>query len=295
MRLPKFVCVTLLMAAATLSATKQAHAEQRRDWMVAAQPSGTYANIDVIFPGAQFQLEHRVPFYGVANELNIKANVLPTIVFMESQLDADLRLVVLSLGGSVGFRDVFHNITFGPNDTNFDRVARRSIDLGGSYTNQFSTFGEGRATLSLPLNDYMVFQSINALRFEGGPDRTFDWRLGIVRDAGMQVRSDTVLFFKHRNWGALGPQVQVLNYPLAGVRNTQVNYGFTFTTRPGLRARNDIFFLSVLFGIGGTVNGVPTQDVYGNHLFKMPVTFQLAYRTVFEIAGPKRPGQSDDD
>jgi hypothetical protein len=80
---------------------------------------------------------------------------------------------------------------------------------------------------------------------------------------------------------------------LAGVRNTQVNYGFTITTRPGMRARNDIFFLSVLFGIGGTVNGVPTENVYGNHLFKMPVTFQVAYRTVFEISGPKKPGETD--
>jgi hypothetical protein len=50
----------------------------------------------------------------------------------------------------------------------------------------------------------------------------------------------------------------------------------------------------MLFGIGGTVNGQPTENVYGNHLFKMPVTLQLAYRTVFEISGPKRPGESDD-
>jgi hypothetical protein len=261
--------------------------------MVAPQPAGTYANVDVIFPGTQLQLEHRIPFYGVANELNIKANVLPTIVFMESQVDADLRLVVLSIGGSVGFRDVFHSITFSPTDTNFDRVARRSIDLGGAYDNQFSGFGEGRATLSLPLNEHMVFLSVNALRFEGGPDRTFDWRLGIVRDAGMLIRSDTTLFLKHRKFGAIGPQVQVLNYALAGVRNTQVNYGFTFTTRPGLRARNDVLFLSVLLGMGGTINGVPTENIYGNHLFKMPITFQLAYRTVFEISGPHKPGTAD--
>jgi hypothetical protein len=45
--------------------------------------------------------------------------------------------------------------------------------------------------------------------------------------------------------------------------------------------------------MGGTVNGAPTGDVYGNHLFKVPLTFQLAYRTVFEIAGPKKPGGDD--
>jgi len=293
MRLPKFVCVTLLMAA-TLSATKHAQAEQRRDWMVAPQPAGTYANIDLVFPGAQLQLEHRIPFYGVANELNIKANVLPTLVFMESQVDADLRLVVLSLGASAGFRDVFHNISLDSGER-FDRTGRRDVEWGGLSNNQISGFGEARATLSLPLNEHMVFLSVNGLRFEGGPDRTFDWRLGIMRDAGMLFRSDTTLFLKHRSFGAIGPQVQILNYPLDGLRNTQVNYGFTFTTRPGLRPRNDILFLSVLVGIGGTINGVPTGDVYGNHLFKMPVTFQFAYRTVFEISGPRRPGDRDND
>src|ERR1700709_1651925 len=113
MRLPKFVCVTLLMAAA-LSAPKQTQADQRRDWMVAPQPAGTYANIDIVFPGAQLQVEHRTAIYGMANELNIKASVLPTVVFTEAQVDADLRLVVLSIGASAGVRDTFHNITVGP-------------------------------------------------------------------------------------------------------------------------------------------------------------------------------------
>lgn len=289
MRFPKFVCVTLLMAAA-LSAPKSTRADQRRDWMVAPQPAGTYANIDVVFPGAQLQLEHRIAIYGVANELNIKASVLPTIVFTESQVDADLRLVILSIGASAGVRDTFHNITVGPNDR-FDRAARRDIEWSGNVENLVAGFGEGRATLSLPFNDNMVFQSVNGMRFESGPDRTFDWRLGIMRDSGMLLRSDSTLFLKHRSFGAIGPQLQILNYPFNGQRNTQINYGFTFTTRPGLRPRNDIFFLSVLFGVGGTVNGVPTGDVYGNHLFKMPVTFQLAYRTVLEIAGPRRPGE----
>lgn len=270
------------------------HAQQARDWMVAAQPSGTYANVDVIFPGAQVQLEHRIPFYGAANELDLKVNALPTIVFYESQIDADLRLVVLTLGASAGIRDTFHNIEFA-SGAKFDRVARRDVEFGGTYGNAFTTFGEARATLSLPMNDHLVFNSINALRFESGGDRTFDWRLGIVRDAGMLFRSDTVVYYKNRHFGAIGPQVQILNFALDGIRNTEVNYGFTFTTRPGLRARNDIFFLSVLLGIGGTVNGVPTGFVYGAHLFKVPATFQIAYRTVLEIAGPSHKGQEDDN
>jgi hypothetical protein len=278
-----------VVSLATLFGPAAAAAEQPRDWMVSAQPGGTYANLDVLFPGVQLQLERRIPIYRQANELDLRINALPTLIFYESQADVDLRLVVLTLGGSAGFRDTFHNLEFAPGQR-FDSAARRDAEFGGNYNNAITGYGEGRATLALPLNDQVVFLSVNALRFEGGRDRTFDWRLGVVRDAGMLLRSDTTLFFKHRSFGAIGPQVQVLNYSLNGFRNTQVNYGFTFTTRPGLRKRNDIFFLSVLVGAGGTVNGVPTEDVYGAHLFNMPINFQLAYRTVLEIAGPSRPG-----
>lgn len=292
MRLLWTLSATLLLASSL--APRFVRAEQARDWMVAAQPAGTYANIDVIFPGAQLQLEHRIRFYGQANELNLKANVLPTVVFSEAQLDADLRLVVLSLGGSVGYRTVFHNLAF-DHGQNYDAAARRDMEFAGRFDTMNAGYAEGRATLSLPMNDHLVFLSVNALRFEGGLDRVYDWRLGIMRDSGMLFRSDTTVFYKSRSFGAIGPQLQVLNYSLDGLRNTQLNYGFTFTTRPGLRPRNDIFFLSVLFGIGGTVNGVPTADMYGNHLFRIPVTFQLAYRTVLEIAGPPKPGHDSDD
>jgi hypothetical protein len=288
-----FAAAALLVAAA-VGGPSSTRADQPRDWMVAAQPGGTHLNIDVVFPGVQAQLEHRIPIYGKANELTFKVNALPTLVFYESQADVDLRLLVLSLGASGGFRDVFHNIEFGPNDK-FDSAARRDVEFGGRYNSAMSGFGEGRVTLSLPFNDSLVFVSVNGFRFEGGRDRTFDWRLGIVRDAGMLVRSDTTLFIKHRSFGAIGPQVQILNYALNGFRNTQVNYGFTFTTRLGLRDRNDLLFLSVLFGVGGTVNGISTQDVYGNHLFKIPMTVQLAYRTVLELSHESKPGHEDED
>ena len=288
--------------AAVLSVTAAAipcatRADQPRDWMVAAQPGGTYANLDIVFPGVQAQLEHRMPIYGKANELAFKINALPTLVFYESQADVDLRILVLSLGASVGVREVFHNIEFGPMDK-FDAAARRDVEFGDRYNQYKSGFGEGRVTLALPFNDHVVMQSVNGFRFEGGRDRTFDWRLGIVRDAGMLIRSDTTLFIKDRSFGAIGPQIQILNYALnyavTQQRITQINYGFTFTTRAGLRDRNDLFFLSVLFGIGGTINGVPTQDVYGNHLFKLPMTLQLAYRTVLELVPESKPGHTDD-
>jgi hypothetical protein len=296
MRLDKVSLFAALIATAWV--TQTARADQPRDWMVAAQPAGTYANLDVIFPGMQATLEHRISIYGkTANELDFKINALPTAEFYESQADVDLRILFLSLGASAGFRDVFHNLEFAPYEK-FDRAARRDKEFGGYYDNALTGYGEGRVTLSLPFNDHLVLLSVNGLRFEGGRDRTFDWRLGIVRDAGMLLRSDTTLFVKGASWGAFGPHVQVLNYAMNGVRNTQINYGFTFTTRPGLRNRNDIFFLSMLFGVGGTINdggpvAYPTGGVYGAHLFLAPLTFELAYRAVLEISGPSKSGDPD--
>lgn len=291
MRVSK-VLVSWVVVAAACWFTGVARADQPRDWMVAAQPGGTYMNLDVIFPGVQAQLEHRMPVYGQANELTLRINALPTLVFYESQADVDLRIVILTLGASVGFREVFHALEFGPGER-YDRVGRRDVEFGGNYGKSASAFGEGRATLSLPFNDWAVFQSVNSVRVEGGRDRVFDWRLGIMRDSGALFRSDTTLFLKDRSFGAFGPRVQLLNYKLDGLSNTQINYGFTFTTRPGLRRRNDILFLSVLFGVGGTVNGLATERTYGNHLFKAPVTFELAYRTVLELAGPDAPGEDE--
>lgn len=291
------VLVTCLVAAGFVSAVlsaRPAQAEQAQDWMVAAQPGGTHLNLDVVFPGVQAQLEHRIPIYGQANELTFKVNALPTLVFYESQADVDIRLLVLSLGASLGFREVLHSLEFQRGER-YTSQGRRNREFGGQFTERFGSFGEGRATLSLPFNDNVVFQSINSLRFEGGPDRVFDWRLGVVRDAGAYFRSDTTLYLKHRSFGAIGPRVQLLNYKLDGLSNTQVNYGLTFTTRLGLRKRNDLLFISVLLGIGGTVNGLPTDEVYGNHLFKIPATVELAYRTVLELSHPAKPGHENDE
>lgn len=262
--------------------------------MVGPQPGGTLLNLDVVFPGVQAQLEHRVPIYNIANELWLKANALLTLPFYESQADVDLRLVILSIGGSVGYRSVFRGFEFKAGEP-IDRVHRRDRELGGDTDTITNGFGEGRATLALPFNDYAVFLSINSLRFEGGPDRTFDWRLGVVRDDGMYVNSNSTLFIKHKSWGAIGPQLQVLNFPLDGQRQTQVNYGFTIVGRPGLMRKNDLIFLSMLFNFDTPDSGYAAGDVYGNHLFYTPMTFQFAYRTVFELQDKAIPWEEDED
>jgi hypothetical protein len=271
-------------------------ADQARDWMAGPQPGGTVLNLDVVFPGTQATIEHRVPIYGIVNELWLKANALLTLPFYESQVDVDLRLIVLSIGGSVGYRNNFRALEFAPGES-VDREARRKDELGGDWDDVSNVYGEGRVQLALPFNDHALFWSVNGMRFEGGPDRIFDWRLGVPRDSGMYVNSNNTLFYKHRDIGAFGPQLQILNFAYDGVRRTQVNYGFTFTTRPGFMRKNDILFLSMLFNFDksdGTTTGESPSDIYGTHLFFGPYNFQLAYRMVFELSGPPDDDEEDE-
>jgi hypothetical protein len=263
-----------------------AHAEQPRDWIIAYQPGGTYLYTDWLGLGFQAQLEHRLPFFQGANELDLRVNVEPSLFYYESQADVDVRILVLTLGASVGFRDNFFNIAFKPGEDVGYQGRRHAVTH-----NSVNGFGEGRATLGLPFNDYVALISQFGARFEGGTDRTFDWRLGIVRDSGIFLHSDTALMFHNRTLGGIGPQVQVLRYDLDGHRNTQVNFGFVYAGRVGIRRRYDAVLLSVLFGLTGDINGVPTSQIYGDHYLKWPVVIQFGYRIQWELQGPKKPSE----
>ena len=90
----------------------RASAEQRNDWMLMAGKPGTYLNLDVVFGALQASLEHRMNIFGGANTLALKGSVLAAIPYGSTQLDADLRLVILNLGVSVGAQDIWMNQTF---------------------------------------------------------------------------------------------------------------------------------------------------------------------------------------
>lgn len=263
-----------------------ARADQPRDWMIAAQPDGTDLFIDAILPGAQLTAEHRIPIYGFANQLTFRGNSLYTAAFYESQADVELRILALTLGATGGFRSSFRSMEFEA-DEPIDRHARRLRTVDGDFTEATYGFAEGRATLSLPINDYVVFNGINSMRFEGRPPRSVDWRNGVVRDDNVLWKSDLMLFLKHRDWGGIAPMMQILDFGLGGRRFTQFNYGFILATRPGIQQADDILFLQVIFHPGATLGGVDNSDVYGLDVLFSPITFQLAYRTVLPLWRPE--------
>jgi hypothetical protein len=277
--------ITLILSSILFSLPSGARADQTRDFMIAAPENGTFAFLDLIFPGIQTGIEQRVPIYGNANQLVLRANALYLVPFYESQADVDLRLLVLTLGASAGFRYDFRSLEFQENER-LDRHYRRIREIDGRATDAFWGFGEVRATLSLPINDYVLANGINTYRGQGSPDRTFDWRNGIVHD-GTLFRSDIMLFFKHPDIGGIAPLWQILNFELGNKRYTQFNYGFMAVTRPGFMRANDILLLQVLIHPGSTLGGYDNSFSYGSHLFYQPFTFLVAYRMILPIWRPE--------
>ena len=159
------------------------------------------------------------------------------VPFYESQADVDLRLLVLTLGASAGFRSDFRSLEFAAGRVARSRTTAASARSTGARLTASWGFGELRATVSLPINDYVLFnahQHVCATR--AGPTATFDWRNGIVHDGtAVPVRHHAVLqaprLRRHR------PMMQILNFELGDKRFTQINYGCLRRDAPRLHAR----------------------------------------------------------
>jgi hypothetical protein len=249
--------------------------------MLAAQRAGTFVNLDAVFGAFQAGLEQRINIFGGANQLTIRGSAVAAIPFGSTQLDADLRIVILTLGGSVGAMDVWQNQTFAPGEA-ITRKQRREREAAGNINNEGWGFAEGRAQLALPFNDYALFNTVHSYRVTGAPLRTFDNNIGVVHD-GNYYRGDFQLFFKHPDVGGIAPTLQLLNFPLDGVRHTQVNYGVTFVSRAGLVRRDDLILFQLLYHPGGDLGGYDNKTVYGLATIRGPIMFTLAYRSVINL------------
>ncbi len=268
--------VAALLAGVTITNTTSA--DQRRDFMArqGQKTNTTYAVVDLFLPGIQANIEHRRSIYGSANELILRGGGIASYPFGQIKLDVDIRLVVLFLGVSVGVNDTWRNLQSEPGQQ-IHRKERRELDFSGDFNTATFGFAEARAQLALPMNEYVIFNSVNSVRYEARPDRSFDWFLGVVHDGGNYVRSDNMLLFKHRDWGGLGPLLQILDFPLDNERHTIVNWGAMFVARPGIRRRDDIFLFQILFHTG------PFKDSFGVHTYRGPFNLLIAYRSLIEL------------
>jgi hypothetical protein len=280
MKLGKVLGLGAVLVGLTL-APMRASAEQRHDWMLAAGDPGSYLNLDVVFGALQATFEQRMNIFGGANTLTLRAGALAAIPYGSTQVDADMRIVILNIGASVGAQDFWINQTF-EKGVLPSRKLRREREAGGDFNSSVFGFVEGRAGIVLPFNDYLLFNNINAFRLMGSKANTFDYNSGVVHD-GNYLRSDFQLFVKSESIGGIGPMFQVLNFPYLGERRTQMNFGFMYVSRAGLVARNDLILFQMLFHAGDTFGGYDNSDVYGLAVLRGPIAFTLAYRSVINL------------
>jgi hypothetical protein len=271
-----------LLALWLACASGGARAQQRQDWMLDIQPKGSFAIVDYFGTGGMLTLEQRIPIYGNANDLTVGTTMIGSYPLGEAVARADLRILFLNIGGSLGYRTVWRHLSFEPGDDgeyceHCDRGSRRHQDelFGRTPGSDEYPYAEARGTLLLPFNDYLVGTTTFALRYEGRRDRSYDWFYTSVYDSGVLGRWEAQLFIKHREWGGIGPYLQLLSLPRAGEHESQFAAGFNAVTRLGLLPRNDLLFLTFLIR--------PGDDIYGQQSYYAPVRALLIYRMLFTL------------
>jgi len=259
----------------------QARAQQRQDYMFDFQPEGTNLLIDYFGTGAMLTLEQRQRIYAESNDFTAATTVVAAYPLGEAVARLDLRILFLSLGGTLAYRAVWRDLSFEPGEDSYcedcDRVARRRRDslFGRSPGTDSYPYAELRGTLLFPFNDYVVAATTGALRYEGRRDRSYDWFYTSIYDRGVLGRWETQLYVKHRDWGGMGPYLQLLSLPRGSQHETQWAFGFNAVTRLGLLPRNDLLFLTFLIR--------PGDGIYGQHNYFSPVRALLIYRMTVEF------------
>jgi hypothetical protein len=274
-------CQALLALTLVLLTSRDASAEQRQDFMLDVQPEGTSVYLDYFFTGAQLTLEHRESIYDNANDVSVAAVAIPTYPLGDAFLRADLRILFLSLGASLGYRVVWRDLTFEPDPDGYclrcDRAARRERDelLGRTPGSDRWYHGELRASLLFPFNEHLVGTSTFAARYEDRNDRSFDWFYASIYDRGVLGRWESQLFLKHRDWGGIGPYVQWLLLPRGDHHEGQLALGFNAVTRLGLVRSDDLLFLTFL--------ARPSDGAFGQHTYYAPIRALLIYRLILDL------------
>ena len=172
---------------------------------------------------------------------------------------------------------MYRNLTFAPGESRTIK-ARNDREKAGKFDTQSFPYYEGHFRFVVPL-DFMFLINNTALRYEGREDNSFDWLHATVHDGGTLLKNDTTLFFRHRDFGAIGPTLRVMDLPKDGTRKTEVDLGFVYGTRPGLvtprHGNRDLFLLQVL--------GKPGDNTFGLHGYHVPLYILAVYRASLSL------------
>jgi hypothetical protein len=269
----------VLIGLVALSAS--ARADQRRDYPLQGDPVGDRLVLDYFGTGGQLTLDHRRPIYGETNSYALNASALVGYPLGQVSATASLRIVFLELSVTGGYRSVWRNLSFQPGDHSYcadcDRSSRRRQDplFGSGPDTDSYGFAEATAQIYAPFNEYFVFTSLLSARYEGLRPRSYDYFYTDIHDPGVMVRWEALAFFKHRDWGAIGPYLQLLSLPRDGHHESEFAVGFNALTRLGLIARDDLVFVTFLIR--------PGDRYYGQHSYYAPVRALINYRINFAL------------
>jgi hypothetical protein len=265
-----------LLAALLACVSTGALAQQTRDYMLSFDRAGTFLLLDYFGTGGQVILEHRQPIYGSANELRVAAAFVPAFPLLETYARADLRILFFSIGTTVAYRSVWRDLQFEPAPGGYclrcGRKDRRKLDtlFERSPGSDSFPYAEVRSSLFGPFNDYFVGLTTATLRYEGRDDRTYDWYYTNVYDRGFLGTWETEFYFKHRDWGGIGPYAQLLVMPRNNKHESQWAFGFNAVTRLGLLRSDDLLFITFL--------ARPGDELYGQHSYFAPIRALAIYR-----------------
>lgn len=265
------------LLALTLATSAQAF-PQRRDYFLDPPRGGTFVHADLVTVGAQVSLERRQVLEDeTMSMLNARVSALYTLGYADVAGHVDVRLLLLTLGASAGVRRVNRTYTglaapdgFLPEVTS---EGRREKDKESKDVTSWN-WAEARARLVIPLEPLWLVANL-AMRWEDQPDNTYDWFHTNVHDGGRLLRFDATMFFRAASFGGVGPTVRLLDMPQRGKRVTEVAYGLTLGTRPGVFRKDDLFLFQTLVR--------PGDREFGFHITHLPAYVMLIYRASFQL------------
>jgi hypothetical protein len=273
--------VALFGSLCLCASARVAKADQRRDFMLEGSEPGRHLIADYFGTGGQLTLEQRGEIYGKPNNYALNVSTLIGYPLGQLQASASLRVLFFEIGGTLGYRTVWRNLSFEPGEHSYceacDRPARRARDpiLGAGPDTDRYWLATAWFQMYAPINEYFILTSMLAANYQGVKARSYDWFNTDIHDAGVIGQWETAAFVKHRNWGGIGPYVQLLSLPRAGHHETEVAWGFNAVTRPGLLTRDDTLFLTFLIR--------PGDGYYGQHSYFAPVRALAIYRFTLSL------------
>ncbi len=270
------------LAVAVGVSSRTASAEMPRDYFLNAPTAGTFAHLDAYTVGTQASLENRADLEPGMSMLHTRLSGILSYPYTDGSLNLDARVFLFTLGGSLGYRHVYRDHTFAPG-ADSSREARNQTEKDAAQGSQGFPYWEGRLRFVVPLDSFFLINT-GTLRNEERNDNSFDWLHATVHDSGMLGKYEATLFYRHIDFGAIGPYFRYMNLRKTQSdgghkRESELAYGLVFGTRPGFitprGGNSDLFLIQTAFMFG--------DEDFGLHAYRVPMYFLAVYRASLSL------------